>query len=87
MSSENIVQQIIDKTNENKKDNPRIYRLKWASGQNNVVSLDEAIETINRWANQKNWNWIKVINTETNKQQVVYESQTRIGKKLNELSV
>ena len=79
--------QIIDKTNESKKDdNPRIYRLKWASGQNNVVSLNEAIETVNRWANQKDWGWIRIINTETNKQQIVYESATRIGRKLNKLN-
>jgi hypothetical protein len=86
MSSENIVQKIIDETNSQKGANPRIYRLKWASGQNNVVSLNEAIETINRWANQKDWDWIKIINTETNKQQVVYESATRIGRKLNKLN-
>lgn len=87
MSNENIVQQIIDKTNESKKgDSPRIYRLKWASGHSNVVSLNEAIETINRWANKKDWDWIRIINTETNKQQVVYESATRIGRKLNKLN-
>jgi len=84
---ENIVQKIIDETNENKEDNPRIYRLQWASGHNNVVSMTEAIETINRWANQKDWGFIKVINTETGKQQVVYESSTRIGKRINELKV
>lgn len=86
MSNENIVQQIIDKTNEGKDDNPKIYKLQWASGHQNILSLTEAVEVVNRWANQKGWQWIKIVNTENNKQQVVYESATRIGRKLNKLN-
>ena len=84
---EDVVKNIIGKTNSKKDQNPKIYRLTWASGQNNVVSMNEAIETINRWANQKDWQWIRVVNTETKKQQIVYESSNHIGKRLNELSV
>jgi len=84
---EDVVKNIISKTNSRKDQNPRIYRLTWASGQNNIVSMNEAIETINRWANQKGWAWIRVVNTETKKQQIVYESSNRNGKRLNELSV
>lgn len=87
MGNENIVQKIIDETNSKKVENPRIYKLQWASGHQNIVSLNEAVEVINRWANQKGWQWIKVINTETSKQQVIYESANRIGRKLNELKV
>ena len=86
MSNKSIVQQIIDKTNEGKEDNPNIYKLHWASGHQNTVSLNEAVEVVNRWANKTGWQWIKIVNVETNKQQVVYESATRIGRKLNQLN-
>jgi hypothetical protein len=87
MSKEDIVQQIIDKTNSQKEENPRIYKLQWASGHQNIVSLKEAVEVVNRWANHKDWQWIKVVNTETGKQQVIYESTNRVGRKVNELNV
>jgi len=82
-----VVKNIISKTNDSKSPNSRIYRLTWASGQNNVVSVNEAIETINRWANRAGWEWIRVVNTETKQQQVIHESSTRNGKKLNSLAV
>lgn len=86
MSNDSVVQAIINKTKGSENDTQKIYRLYWASGHNNVVSLDEAVETINRFANQSNWQWIRIVNTETNNQQIVYESKAQVGKALNTLN-
>lgn len=84
MDYKNVVQQIIKKTDQKIKI-PKIYKLQWASGQQSILSLTETTDTINRWLNhQKDWQWIKVVNLDMNKQQVIYENESphRIGKKL-----
>lgn len=68
-----------------------IYRVYWKNGQRtNLVNHDEAVRRVNEWMNRLGWEWIKVVNTETKKQQIIYEPTSPANrgflhlKKLNE---
>jgi len=54
-----------------------IYRIHWRTGQrSNLVDHDGAIRRVNEQMNQTGWEWMKVINTETKQQQIVYEPKS-----------
>ena len=51
-----------------------IYRIHWRSGQrSNLVDHDAAVRRVNEQMNHTGWEWMKVVNTETKQQQIVYE--------------
>lgn len=63
---------------EDKKEVPvpegKIYRLQWASGQKStLVDHKEAVRRVNEWMNKIGWQWIRIVNEETQKHQVVRE--------------
>ena len=69
----------------------KIYRIQWANGKKtNLVDHDGAVRKVNEWMNRKNWDYIRVINEQTKKIQVIYEPKnvqnrgTMHIKKLNE---
>ena len=66
----------VGKVTEDKK-----YRLKFASGQNStLVKYDEAIRQVNSFMNREGWNWIKITNEDTKKDQIVREPSSMINR-------
>lgn len=69
----------------------RIYRLSWANGQRSqLLNHDEAVRRINESMNRVGWEFIRVKNTKTDKNQIVFEPKSKSNrgylhlKKLNE---
>jgi len=58
-----------------------IYRIQWASGQKTApASHDSVIKQINEQMNRLGWQWLRVINEDTKKIQVVYEPKSASGR-------
>jgi hypothetical protein len=63
------------------KEGVKMYQLKWANGQFSAFTFpkDEAIKGINHWIqNKRGWGYIEVINTKTNKKDVIFEDDSRV---------
>ena len=63
---------------ETKISDDKIYRIQWANGQKTgLVNHNEAVRKVNEWMNRFGWDWVRVINEDTNKIQVVREPSSK----------